>query len=236
MEPLESFNCPITLEIMTDPVMDNENRSYERAAIVKWLENHDTAPLSRSPLRVEDLRDNRDLKNVIEEFIKKNNKCRIQDTKSDKHEKIDTVSNDENHDMATDDQIDQHEVNLIMDKMGNRRGMINTFRKEVGLYFNVKTNVKYVRENLCLVSRHRVCAKKNDILVIARAIRFPKKVGLSLRKVKWSLNKVRSFFPEYASVAEEYREFKKGKFAELPTYVVVLKKEEFLSFLLKQDV
>jgi hypothetical protein len=47
----EAFVCPLTLEIMKDPLMDRRGINFERKAIVEWLNrgNH-TCPLTREPL------------------------------------------------------------------------------------------------------------------------------------------------------------------------------------------
>ena len=50
---------------MKDPVMDPEGNSYERFAILKWLEDHSTSPITRSQLRKEDLVPNRALKDLL---------------------------------------------------------------------------------------------------------------------------------------------------------------------------
>lgn len=53
---------------MVDPYMDPEINSYERAAIEKWLEQHDISPITRSPLKRSDLVPNRALKDSIDAF------------------------------------------------------------------------------------------------------------------------------------------------------------------------
>jgi hypothetical protein len=63
---LEVFFCPITSQIMKDPVVDPEGNSYERAAIEGWLRRNTTSPITRSPLRPEDLVPNRALRAAIE--------------------------------------------------------------------------------------------------------------------------------------------------------------------------
>jgi hypothetical protein len=40
-----SFRCPITHELMTDPVIDPDGNSYERSAIENWLKQHATSPI-----------------------------------------------------------------------------------------------------------------------------------------------------------------------------------------------
>ncbi len=40
-----SFLCPITREIMNDPVIDPDGNTFERAAIENWLKEHSTSPI-----------------------------------------------------------------------------------------------------------------------------------------------------------------------------------------------
>ncbi|EKX44918.1 hypothetical protein GUITHDRAFT_62234, partial [Guillardia theta CCMP2712] len=41
---LPAFFCPVTNEIMRDPVCTSDGKTYEREAIETWLKNHDTSP------------------------------------------------------------------------------------------------------------------------------------------------------------------------------------------------
>jgi hypothetical protein len=47
--------CPITLDIYRDPVIAQDGHVYERAAIVRWIEQQGTSPLTREPLDISDL-------------------------------------------------------------------------------------------------------------------------------------------------------------------------------------
>jgi hypothetical protein len=62
----QSFKCPITLQIMRDPVIDPEGNTYERSAIESHLRRSQTSPMTRSPLTVGMLQPNRALKEIIE--------------------------------------------------------------------------------------------------------------------------------------------------------------------------
>ena len=62
----EAFICPITDEIMQDPVVDGEGVSYERAAITRWLALHQTSPVTRKPLTIARLIPNLALKELIQ--------------------------------------------------------------------------------------------------------------------------------------------------------------------------
>lgn len=51
IEPPEEFVCPLSLEIMYDPVIVSSGQTYERAFIARWItEGHTTCPKTRQPL------------------------------------------------------------------------------------------------------------------------------------------------------------------------------------------
>nr|GEW60177.1 U-box domain-containing protein 44-like [Tanacetum cinerariifolium] len=51
LEPLLSFYCPITQEVMVDPVETSSGHTFERSAIEKWLKDgSDKCPLTMIPL------------------------------------------------------------------------------------------------------------------------------------------------------------------------------------------
>ena len=73
VEPPNSFLCPITCEIMADPVMDADGNTYERWAITRWLEKSQQSPITRMPIASRMLVPNRALKAIIDDWRKKNN-------------------------------------------------------------------------------------------------------------------------------------------------------------------
>ena len=76
--PKPEFICPITLEVMEDPVVDNEGCSYERTAIEKWLlAGNSTSPKTKKKLVLSDLRPNVALRSMISDWKKS-----LQDAKS----------------------------------------------------------------------------------------------------------------------------------------------------------
>jgi len=64
----EHLCCPITLTIMSDPVIAISGNTYEREAILEHLSKHKTDPLTNEPMTIADLRPNRALKEVIASF------------------------------------------------------------------------------------------------------------------------------------------------------------------------
>ncbi len=68
LEAPEAYYCPISGELMADPVVDYEGNTFDRRSIEAWLAKHQTSPVTRSPLTVERLAPNRALKEAIEQW------------------------------------------------------------------------------------------------------------------------------------------------------------------------
>lgn len=62
----------ITFEIMVDPVVTKNGRSYDRATLIEHLKRSPTDPLTREPLAIADLRPNIALKEACTEFLEGN--------------------------------------------------------------------------------------------------------------------------------------------------------------------
>ncbi|KAG9443126.1 hypothetical protein H6P81_018980 [Aristolochia fimbriata] len=68
------FLCPISLEIMTDPVIIATGQTYEKSSIQMWLDsNHRTCPITRQPLAHISLAPNYALRNLIQRWCEVNN-------------------------------------------------------------------------------------------------------------------------------------------------------------------
>ncbi|KAK7861327.1 u-box domain-containing protein 8 [Quercus suber] len=47
----DDFKCPISLEIMSDPVILSSGHTFDRASIQRWLDaGHRTCPITKLPL------------------------------------------------------------------------------------------------------------------------------------------------------------------------------------------
>ena len=68
----EDFYCPITGELMNDPVSEPDGgHTYERSAIDKWIMKNGTSPMTRKILGVDDLKSNIILKKSIDSIREK---------------------------------------------------------------------------------------------------------------------------------------------------------------------
>ena len=64
----DEYICPITTEIMTDPVTTLDGFTYERAAITEWLRTKDTSPKTGATLESKALIPNYNLRSIIRAF------------------------------------------------------------------------------------------------------------------------------------------------------------------------
>jgi len=67
MPDLPASICPITQDVMEDPVICADGHSYERAAITHWLLGRDTSPSTNAPLPHKNVVPNHALRNLIAE-------------------------------------------------------------------------------------------------------------------------------------------------------------------------
>jgi hypothetical protein len=68
----EEFICPITQELMTDPVVTRYGQSYERGSIVEWISKGKDCPLTRQPLTLSGIITNHALRSQIRRWQVKN--------------------------------------------------------------------------------------------------------------------------------------------------------------------
>jgi len=66
-DPPDEFLCPITQEIMQDPVVASDGHSYERKAIQEWIQKKPISPITNTPLESK-LYPNYSLKSRISEW------------------------------------------------------------------------------------------------------------------------------------------------------------------------
>jgi len=65
----DAFQCPITGELMRDPVMCSDGHTYEREAIEEWFRHSDQSPLTGAALQTLVLTPNFAVKKAIEELV-----------------------------------------------------------------------------------------------------------------------------------------------------------------------
>jgi len=67
-EPPSAFMCPISHELMSDPVVASDGHCYQRNDIESWLEMKGTSPMTGAPLAHPQLYPNFSLRSQIENW------------------------------------------------------------------------------------------------------------------------------------------------------------------------
>lgn len=63
------FLCAIGLSLMKDPAIAPDGFTYERTAITEWLNQNAVSPMTRQPMRADQLRSNHALRQTIENWV-----------------------------------------------------------------------------------------------------------------------------------------------------------------------
>jgi hypothetical protein len=69
IQNLNSLQCPITQEIFIEPVIGSDCHTYERTAIIDWLQKKGISPITYEAMSINSLRSNLAIKNLIEELF-----------------------------------------------------------------------------------------------------------------------------------------------------------------------
>lgn len=67
---ISTISCPITCDIMKEPVQGSDGKTYEKAAIIRWLQQYGTSPETRQSMLISSLKQNYAIKYLIDEYNK----------------------------------------------------------------------------------------------------------------------------------------------------------------------
>lgn len=67
----DAYYCPITMDLLSRPTIDPDGYTYERQAILGWIQTKGSSPLTRNALSAEQLRDNNALGDLIDAEVNK---------------------------------------------------------------------------------------------------------------------------------------------------------------------
>jgi Mg-chelatase subunit ChlD len=65
---IDSITCPITADIMVDPVQGNDGQTYERSAIIQALNIKRESPITRQPMTITDLTVNASIRFLCDKY------------------------------------------------------------------------------------------------------------------------------------------------------------------------
>ncbi len=169
----QNIICPITQEVMQDPVIASDGTTYERKAIEDWLANHDTSPLTGKPLANKELTPNYALKNCIKDLIEQQNaesklKSRIEKLEEDLSTIKQTTqcfdlyaSLNEKPKLMITSKIGQDKAQIEWDKNDDkgRYELLKTLELDKDSYSYLKLDFKQTLSDCTQLQRH---ALKND--------------------------------------------------------------------------
>lgn len=145
------FLCPITLDIMKDPVICEDGNSYEKEFILSWLKKSKTSPLTREPMSLERIFPNESLKNTINNWIVEN--------------KINISDIEDQYDLCS---INSTEDNLLI----NNSNILSIYSPE-HLNYNIVILNQSTQNNMSLISKcYRYIMKNKKIIIFICSISF----------------------------------------------------------------
>lgn len=65
---LETMTCPITQQIMNNPVIGSDGNTYEKDAIIRWLSQKQTSPLTNEPMYENSLKVNPAIQHLVDQY------------------------------------------------------------------------------------------------------------------------------------------------------------------------
>ena len=68
-ERMKEFTCPISYDLMLEPVVASSGNTYERVAILEHFEDKNTDPLTNRALDNKNLIDNNNIRSIINRFV-----------------------------------------------------------------------------------------------------------------------------------------------------------------------
>ena len=83
----ESFRCPISSEVMTDPVSTESGHTYDRKSIERWLRSNNRDPMTNEVLTSKQLRPNHSLRSMIQDYKQNNDSLSAKETTLTEQEK-----------------------------------------------------------------------------------------------------------------------------------------------------
>ncbi|KAJ6240541.1 wd repeat [Anaeramoeba flamelloides] len=83
IEPPEIYFCPITHELLRDPVTTKHGHTFERVAITEHINRGGNCPFTRKPLKIEELAPNYLVKQMIEKWVEEHPDYLVSESESD---------------------------------------------------------------------------------------------------------------------------------------------------------
>lgn len=151
-EPPYSFICPITNDIITDPVIDKHGHTFEKIALIEWLKTKTICPMNNQPINSDELVPNRALK----EMIKLYQAQRFQPIPSKIGEKNGRSQNEaplfDKEKLHLSDHKDDR-ANIKISKMMEEKNKTNSLTQSRSLLFGIGQSIERAKVRQLLIGR-----------------------------------------------------------------------------------
>ena len=139
----DAFLCPLTLDIMWDPVLDCEGNTYERYAIERWLSQHRRSPLSQEPCHPKLLISNRALRDIIHQTM---GSAWVKEQK----DHIEKMSQDETNTLNNKYDKDNETFGVRLQHRCRFRLIVDTFLEQISHQYN--KDFRLDNQGVCLLN------------------------------------------------------------------------------------
>ena len=173
--PPNEYLCPISMDVMTDPVIGEDGYTYERKAIEEWLQTHKTSPMTRCAMSVSSLKSNFNLRSSIERW-KLTNTAQVVYDRQQPHpqEKCFTVSKRTETrdglvflDIETNYVVPQEPVLIaVLDTSGSMSGVAKKTTSAEGDNFSRLDLIKHSMKTLANLLQMRYEKTKSSLCII----------------------------------------------------------------------
>jgi len=133
----ETMTCPITGDIMKEPVSGNDGSTYERSAIVEWLNRKSISPTTNQPMNISELKVNANIRYLCDKY----HAGQLGNKKVEKS--APTISN--NHINL------KHNTNLLLSRSGNENNIISMLNFSIDTSTFPETDTGYLPQDIVLV-------------------------------------------------------------------------------------
>ena len=160
------YICPITNNVMEEPVIAADGYTYERSSITEWFRRgHRTSPLTNLQLTDTSLRVNLSLKKLISDFLEQNSSHKLQ-IKSDLQFSIQLIEDEIKHLQAKETSLQEigpkllsSDSKILKDGIQGLKSEIQTVKSEInGLKADSKSQL-----NTLQTVKSEVLAVKSEI-------------------------------------------------------------------------
>jgi len=114
----DEFVCPITRQIMREPVTAADGHTYDHNAISRWLANHNTSPKTGEELPSHILLPNFNLKRLIEDFLIEGGQGLIHSKEVQYNSKGEKIEKENNNDSDEEEFVLAYEKTIILHCLG----------------------------------------------------------------------------------------------------------------------